>query len=109
MKIIEAGGEYGKRDIYKLTKSPTIQKLSAHDGEILKVDKYVIYEDSENRDDPIIILSIQSGETVIATNSATAIREFRGIVEIMEGEEFSVRVLSGTAKSGRTYYTLELV
>ena len=68
MKIIEAGGEYGKRDIYKLTKSPTIQKLSAHDGEILKVDKYVIYEDSENRDDPIIILSIQSGETVRAVH-----------------------------------------
>lgn len=108
MTIIEKGGDYSKREIYELTKSPKIQKMSEHVGEQLPVDQYLLYEDGENKDVPIQILSIRSGETVVATNSATVIKEFRDIVELMDGEPFAVEILTGTSKNGRTYLTVAL-
>ena len=109
MNIIAQGGEYSKREIYALTKSPRIEKMSNHVGDKIEVEKYLIYEDDNNTSDlPITILSIGSGETVIATNSATAVKEFRGIVDLMAGDPFAVEVLTGTSKNGRTYITLAL-
>lgn len=108
MTIIEKGGDYSKREIYELTKSPKIQKMSEHVGEQLQVDQYLLYEDGENKDVPIQILSIRSGDVVIATNSATVIKEFLGIVELMDGDRFAVEILTGTSKNGRTYLTVAL-
>ena len=108
MNIIEKGGDYTKKEIYTLSKSPRAEKMSSHVGEIIQVDKYLIYEDGENRDTPFQILSVQSGDMVVATNSATAIKEFRGILELMDGEPFSIEILTGTSKNGRTYLTLAL-
>ena len=108
MNIVEQGAEYSKRDIYGLTKSPKIEKMSNHVGEKLSVDKYLIYEDGDNRETPIQILSIQSGDMVVATNSATAIKEFTGIRDLMEDEPFSVEIMTGNSKNGRTYLTLAL-
>lgn len=108
MTIIEKGGDYTKREIYELTRSPKIQKMSDHVGDVLQVDRYLLYEDGENKDVPIQILSIGSGETVLATNSPTVIKEFQGIVELMEGDRFAVEIVSGTSKNGRTYLTVAL-
>ena len=108
MNIVEQGAEYSKRDIYILTKSPKIEKMSNHVGEKLSVDKYIIYEDGDNRETPVQILSIQSGELVVATNSVTAIKEFNGIRDLMEDEPFSVEIMTGNSKNGRTYLTLAL-
>lgn len=108
MNILETGSEYGKREIYNLTRSPKIEKMSAHVGDILPVDQYLIYEDGENREEPIEILSIRSGDLVVATNSATAIKEFRAIRELMDGEPFSIQVTNGISKNGRTYLTMAL-
>ena len=108
MNIVEQGAEYAKRDIYNLTKSPKIEKMSNHVGEKLSVDKYLIYEDGDNLETPIQILSLQSGELVVATNSATAIKEFIGIRDLMEDEPFSVEIMTGNSKNGRTYLTLAL-
>jgi hypothetical protein len=109
LTIIEKGGDYTKREIYGLTKSPKILKMSEHVGEQLQVDQYLLYEDVENKDAPVQILSIRSGETVMATNSATVIKEFLGIVELMDGEPFAVEILAGTSKNGRTYVNVALV
>ena len=108
MTIIEKGGDYTQREIYELPKSPKIQKMSEHVGEVLPVDQYLLYEDGENKDVPIQILSIRSGDVAIATNSATVIKEFLGIVELMDGDRFAVEVLTGTSKNGRTYLTVAL-
>ena len=108
MNILETGGEYTKRELYNLTRSPRIEKMSAHVGDVLPVDQYLIYEDGENRDLPVEILSVRSGDLVVATNSATAIKEFRAIRDLMEGESFSILVTNGLSKNGRTYLTLAL-
>ena len=64
MNIIEKGGDYTKKEIYTLSKSPRAEKMSSHVGEIIQVDKYLIYEDGENRDTPFQILSVQSGKLI---------------------------------------------
>ena len=107
MNIIKKGNEYSKREIYELTKSPRIQKMSEHVGEQLPVEQYLLYED-EGKDDPIQILSIRSGDMVVATNSATVIKEFFGIVDLMDGDDFAVEIITGTSKQGRTYLTVAL-
>lgn len=110
MEIIRKSGELTKKDIYNLSRSPEIQKMRDYVDEIIDVGKYMIYSDT-NGNDEVTVLSIEDRTTgaVIASNSATARNEFEYIADLMENEEFSIKVCSGTSKNGRSYITVALI
>ena len=110
MEIIKLSDNLTKKDVYLLSRSPKIQKMSDNVGAQISVDKYMLYSDvSGDGSKEVTILSISNGEAVYATNSATAIREFEEILNIMDGEHFAVEIISGTSKNNRAYITLALV
>lgn len=109
MQIIKASENLTKREIYGMTRSPELEKMSDHVGDIIPVDKFVIYADAGEDGSEVTVLSIMTAEgKAVATNSATARREFEFILDLMEGESFSVKVIQGKSKAGRTYITLAL-
>lgn len=110
MEIIKSQNATSKKDIYNLTRSPEIRKMSDNVGTQIAVDKYVIYSDVNSTGSETEILSIQDKDgTVYATNSKTARGEFEYITDLMEEEPFTVKVVKGTSKNGREYVTLVLV
>lgn len=111
MEIIRQGAEnYSKRDIYNMTRSPEVQKLRDAVGATLDIDKYVVYtdKDSNGNDQTILAFTTKAGD-IYGTNSSTARKEFEYIADLMEGEEFAIKVIEGQSKAGRTYITVALV
>ena len=109
MNVIKSTDGLTKRNIYDLTRSPEIKKMSENKGTIIDVDSYCLYQDVNGKGDEVTILSIGAKDgTVYATNSQTAIKEFEYILDLMDGEPFAVRVMTGTSKNGREYITVAL-
>lgn len=112
MNIIEKSREnMSKKELYMMTRNSAIQKMRDAEGQELSVKDWVKFEDTDSRTGEVqelISVMADSGE-VYATNSATFIREFDEIVDIMEGEPFVIRVVGGQSKNGRHYITVELV
>lgn len=109
MNIIKATEGLTKRDIYGLTRSPEIRKMSDNKGAIIDVVTFCLYQDVNGKGDEVTILSIGAKDgSVYATNSQTAIKEFEYILDLMDGEPFAVRVMTGTSKNGREYITVAL-
>nr|DAJ64759.1 MAG TPA: ssDNA binding protein [Caudoviricetes sp.] len=113
MNIIKTSKEnMSVKEIYALTKSPKINKMSTAVGMILPVAAYALYEDTDKDGNTHQILSIMSDDgDVYATNSPTFEREFGDIVAICEqfGEKLdAIEIVEGTAKSGRTFITCSL-
>lgn len=110
MKIIEkSGNELTMKQMYDMTKSPEIQKVSDNNGALLQVDAWVLYNDTDKDGIMREILSILDNEEgAFATNSATFIRDFMEIREMCEDcgvEPHHVKISSGMSKSGRKFYT----
>ena len=109
MNIIKATEGLTKRNIYDLTRSPEIKKMSENKGTVIDVDSYCLYLDVNGKGDEVTILSIGDRDgSVYATNSQTAIKEFEYILDLMDGEHFAVKVMTGTSKNGREYITVAL-
>lgn len=110
MEIIRATEGLTKKEIYGLSRSPEIEKMRDHVNEIIDVDKYLIYSDTNGSGDTVTVLSImdKSGK-VVASNSATARVEFEYIADLMEDEAFSVKICEGVSKNGRSYITLAMI
>lgn len=109
MTIIKKSNDLTMKDIYDLTKSPEIQKMTSIKGETLDIDSYAVYEDVTNTGEIQTIASIKTkeGET-FATNSRTFTREFLSILDMCEevGETVhEVKVHAATSKSGREFIT----
>lgn len=107
--------ELNKKEIYKMTLAPSIQKLSLAKGSIIAVDCFCTYSDEKldsktGEMKTVEILSIMDKDgTVYATNSASFNKDFSNICDIMEGEPFEIEVISGISKAGREYITCTLV
>lgn len=107
--------ELSKKETYKMTLAPAIQKLSLAKGSIIAVDAYCSYGDEkiDPKTGEVVtaeILSIMDKDgTVYATNSGSFQKDFRNICDIMDGEEFAIEVISGTSKAGREFITCTLV
>lgn len=110
MQIIKATEGLTKKEIYVMTRSPELQKMSDHVGDVIPVDKFVIYSDASEDGTETIVLSIMAADQglAVATNSATARKEFEFILDLMEGDAFAVKVIRGKSKAGRDYITLAL-
>lgn len=115
MKIINSGySEMGTRELYAMTKSPDIDKVSNHGGETVTVRAYVIFEDiNKDTGEEFNILSVKTDECgVIATNSPTFINSFCELVDLCRGsnEEIGkIKIYKGASKAGRTFYDCGLV
>ena len=97
------------KQMYDLTKSPEIQKVSDNDGALVQVDAWALYKDTDKDGNTREILSILDNEVgAVATNSATFIRDFMEITEMCADcgvEARHVKISSGTSKAGRKFYT----
>ena len=108
MQIIKKSREFTKREIYNLTHSPKSKKLSECEDEI-QVSGFVVYADDEDEGNRTEITSILAEDgTVYATNSQTAKKELLFIHDLMAGEPYSIEVVKGQSKNGRTYVTVTL-
>lgn len=108
MNILYKLNVMNRKDLYDLTKSPIIKRLSSIEGETREISCAVIYEDQNHDGEIRKILSFrckESGE-IFATNSPTFIRDFedaRDMLKEFNEEIHRVRVEGGTSRNGRHF------
>lgn len=107
MNIIKTSRELNKKELYKLTKAPNSCSMTDAVGMTLKVDCWILYQDTNNKGETVEILAIMDGEgKVYTTISETFKRSFlEDICEIFDDPaEFpEIEIIEGTTKNGRTY------
>lgn len=107
--ITKSSNELTMKQMYDLTKSPEIQKLSDNDGALFQVDAWALYKDTDKDGNTREILSILDSEVgAVATNSVTFIRDFMEITEMCRDcdvEVHHIKISSGMSKAGRKFYT----
>ena len=91
---------YTGKELYRVTKSQSINKVSIIDHAVT-VNGYITFVDDKNGAE-VEILSIDTNEGVFATNSATFKETFYDIVEML-GTPVEIVVGHGTSKNGRDY------
>lgn len=98
-----------KREIYKLTKSGMLEKVKEHEGEVITITAYVLFEDVNRDGKEVEILSFvtEDGEA-FATNSATVIKSFKDMKEVLGFPLENVEIVSGESKHGTKYFNLLL-
>lgn len=100
-------------DMYSLTKSPDRAKLSEVAGEILELDKWVVYSEPNSKGDDVILASlITANGSAFTTNSATFIRDFTSAVDMFAefGTEFTtIQIVEGMSKNGRSFITCKVI
>ena len=111
MTITKISKELNKKELYKMTMDAGIKKMKDFVGASIDVYAYCIYTDFNSKDNKEVeVLSVMDEDgTVYATNSATFKKDFLNIATLMEGEDFSVDVTSGTSKAGRDFITCTLL
>ena len=99
--------------LYKMTRGKTTVSVNKLDDDQLdndfSVSAWLIYTDVNSKGEDVEILSVltESG-LVLAAQSKTFKESFFDIVDIVGDRPFSIRVLSGTSKSGRRYMDCDL-
>lgn len=108
MQILKMSRELSAAEVYKLTMSPEIKRMSDNVGAEIDVQSYCLYEDGVE-DDVKTILSIMDADgKVFATNSSTFQREFLRMEDLFNqmGCDLPViKVCNGISKSGRDFIT----
>lgn len=109
MNIIKTSKELTPQEIYQLTMSPEVQKMSDAESQIIEVGAWAVYEDENSKGELQTILAIKTPEgEIFATNSATFKEDFIKMNELFEGMGVTVnaiKVSSGTSKAGRKFIT----
>lgn len=108
MEITRKSREFTPAEIYKVTKSNSIKRMSdIADNEIITAKDYIVYEDTKD-DGSVTILSIITDTGIYATNSATFTRTFLDIVDIMGELPVNITVGHDTSKNGRKFIFADL-
>lgn len=105
-----------KRQIYRMTKGESNKIDGLERGLSLPVDLWCLYVEEKERKKQdggteMIqenVLTFTSGPHKFGTISATFIRSFLEIVEIMEDDPFAILITGGETKSGRHYVNCEM-
>lgn len=109
MNILEKSGNLTMADMYKLTKSPEIGKLSTIKGEELEIEQFIVYEDTNISTGEITrVAGFESTQgELFATNSKTFVNDFLDIIAMCReaGAPLPsiVKVFPRKGKSGREY------
>lgn len=105
-----------KKEVYRLTKGDSQKIDGLEHGLSLPVEKYALYTEvkDRNKQDGTVeqydqtVLTFTSGGYKFGTISATFIKSFMEIVELMDGEPFAIIITGGQSKSGRKFVNCEL-
>lgn len=105
-----------KKQVYRMTKGDSQKIEGLERGLSLPVDNYALYTEEKDRkkQDGTIekydqtVLTFTSGPHKFGTISATFIKSFLEIVEIMDGDPFAIVITGGTSKGGRQFVNCEL-
>lgn len=105
-----------KKQVYRMTKGDSQKIEGLERGLSLPVDKYALYtevkdrkkQDGSTEQYEQTVLTFTSGSYKFGTISATFIKSFLEIVEIMAGDPFAIVITGGESKSGRKYVNCEL-
>lgn len=105
-----------KKQVYRMTKGDSLKIEGLEKGMSLPVEKFALYveEKERNKQDGSKetyqqnILTFTSGNQKFGTISATFIRSFMEIVELMDGDKFAIIISGGQSKNGRQYVNCEL-
>lgn len=115
MKILKTSADLTNKECYALTMSPAVQKMKNAVGQQLTVAKWCFYQDANAKDgkEQTIVAIMTPEHEVFATNSATFLRDFEQMCDILAddlaaGEALEIKVLTGTSKSGREFITCAL-
>lgn len=110
MEILKSMPEtLSKFDLYDLTMGPSLMIKNCV-GQLINVEAWCYRKDHNDKDDKDInILSIRDGDAIFSTNSDTFAKSFFMINQLMDGEPFTIKVVSGTSKAGREYFDCVLV
>ena len=114
MEIIRTSVDLAdKKAIYKLTKSSGQMVQDAPAGLSVPVSAWALYKDPKEAKDGTVkdnnVLSlIDTAGVKYSTVSATFIREFMDIVDLMTGDPFAVIFIHGTTKGGKPFVSCEL-
>lgn len=108
MNILKTSGTFTMAEMYRLTKSPEIAKLSTVKGQVLDIDRFIVYEDNKAEDGAVVIAAFETTQgELFATNSRTFTNDFLDIVTMCEETGAAmpkqIKVLEKTGKSGRAY------
>lgn len=110
MNILRKSREdFSKVEMYLLTSSNNSNSVkNLEDGTELSVKDYLLYETEKDGSTSELLAIMTSENEVYVTQSATFKRSFFEIADIMEGDPFTVRKVSGTSKSGRPFVNCTL-
>ena len=105
-----------KKQVYRMTKGDSQKIEGLEKGLSIPVDQYALYtevKDRKKQDGTTeqydqTVLTFTSGPHKFGTISATFIKSFLEIVEIMDGDPFAIIITGGESKSGRKYVNCEL-
>lgn len=100
-------------DMYNLTKSPDRSKLSDASGEVLELDKWLVYSEPNSKGEEVTLASLTTKDgRAFTTNSGTFIRDFTSAVTMFSefGTEFhTIQIVEGESKNGRKFITCKVV
>ena len=102
-----------KKLAYKLTKSSSAMVQEAPDGLSVPIQYWALYNDPKeakdgNLRDNMVLSFIDNAGVKYSTISATFIREFLDIVQVMEPDPFAILLVHGTTKGGKPFVSCEL-
>ena len=105
-----------KKQVYRMTKGDSLKIEGLEKGLSLPIDKYALYieEKERSKQDGSTemykqnVLTFTSGNQKFGTISATFIKSFMEIVEIMGEDPFAIIITGGQSRNGRNYVNCEL-
>lgn len=105
-----------KKQVYRMTKGESQKIEGLEKGLTLPVDYFAMYVEEKERKKQDgttelyeqTVLTFTSGPHKFGTISATFIKSFMEIVEIMENDPFAIIITGGKSKNGRDYVNCEL-
>ena len=111
MEILATNKELTKEEIYYLTKSQDVQKMTEAVDSTVDVLAWAIYTDKDKDGNEVELFSMLTDDGVsYATNSQTFISAFRDIMDIFDPEEIKrLKIFNGTSKNNRTFITCAYV
>lgn len=110
MEIIKKSRELSKVELYKMTMDAGIRSMhNMDDGTLIDVDAVVTFVDTKNNGEEVTITSVMDKKgNVAAFQSETFRRSLENIMDIMDGDPFSIIKESGKTKSGRDFINCRL-
>lgn len=105
---------FTKAELYRMTKSPSIVSVrSVADGTTMSPIGWLTFDDENNKGEVSHMLSIigvgeDDQEVVWSCQSQTFKDNFMDLWELLKGDNFKIKKLSGQTKAGREYVYCDL-